>query len=92
MSFKPGDPVWCRVDPGHEKLGSIGEIAAVVVEPHIMLIGWYIIDFEGNKGWAAPENYLRPRNPPVREREQLGEWELCPWRPLTETVTGSPHE
>lgn len=95
MSYKPGDPVWCRVDAGHEKLGSIGEIAAVIVGKHI-LSGWWSIDLESaDKGWAAPESYLRPRNPPPAKeptREELGEWDLCPWRPEHVTVSGDSRE
>lgn len=36
--------------------------------------------------WRIFEEHLRPRedDPPKHE---LGEWELCPWRPSSETVS-----
>lgn len=88
MSFSPGDPVWCRVDPGHSHLGNAGELPAVIAK-HGFMAGWWIVDIDGVR-WAAPNHYLRPRNPPAPTREELGEWDLCPWRPerQPETVSG----
>ena len=38
-------------------------------------------------GCVCPPRFLRKRKPPEQKREQLGEWELCPWRPNTAPVT-----
>ena len=42
---------------------------------------------EPDKNHGVPVSMLRKKPPPQR-RQELGEWELCPWRPvgLPETV------
>jgi hypothetical protein len=35
--------------------------------------------------WGCPPSWLRKKRPPEadRKREELGEWDLCPWKPET---------
>lgn len=85
MTFKAGDPVWVAVMPGHSELGNPGELPAVVAGPSFMDKTWYRINIEGHgDGWHSDGKRLRPRRPPDEKREELGEWELCPWQPTKE--------
>lgn len=41
----------------------------------------YDIETPDGKQWLALPHELRKKHPPARIREDLGEWELCPWKP-----------
>lgn len=90
MKFKVGDPVWCRCERYDHPHGWF----AGVVTGHTELV-WapYNVTIDGITHSAA-EEHLRPRRPPPKEqqREQLGEWELCPWQPSQVTVRADSHE
>src|SRR5690242_3293553 len=43
------------------------------------LVDGYEVDFLGRRYWA-PADWLR-RKPPKVDRQELGEWDLCPWQP-----------
>jgi hypothetical protein len=40
--------------------------------------------------WALPYQ-IRLRRPPQSDREQLGKWELCPWRPERAAICSAPN-
>lgn len=45
---------------------------------------------DGRKFGAQPVNLRKKRLPPPRE--ELGEWDLCPWQPSVSTVSDSSNE
>lgn len=38
-----------------------------------------------NQFWLIEPQYLRLKQLPEPQRQELGEWELCPWRPPVRT-------
>lgn len=84
--FKVGDLVRILANPndeGEEKT-LVGTVATVDEPLHF--VDWEMGEAYGlDNGWHVIEDDLeivRP-DPP---REQLGEWDLCPWRPERATV------
>jgi hypothetical protein len=88
MTYKAGDPVWVLVkpnDPGVIEDGAIpGKYEAVVIHR----ITWHPDAYNLNipalsqrERWGAEGRRIWPRKPPEEKREEIGEWELCPWRP-----------
>lgn len=43
---------------------------------------------DGQRFGAMPCNLRKKRPPPLRE--PLGEWDLCPWQPVTHAVSKDP--
>lgn len=40
--------------------------------------------------WAAQPHHLRKKPPKAKPKEEVGEWELCPWQPTAQTVEVQP--
>jgi len=59
-----------------------------LVEAHEVKFGEQTIGVNGHPFGAVPEE-LRKKPPKVTPREQVGEWELCPWQPDRQTVCSS---
>lgn len=70
-----------------------GEYPGVVVGYSSKAANMYLVDVEGvpltrlarlgkdhENHWRCFQEALRPRDPP-QEREELGSWDLCHWRP-----------
>lgn len=50
--------------------------------------GWWLVDFEGlPKTAICHQDHMHPFDELPEQREQLGNWDLCPWRPSQVTVT-----
>lgn len=72
--------MWAYLSPSH------GELLGVVIEvcdcgphrPGMEMI--YHVDIEG-QSLGFLEHRLRPRRPPAGNKEPLGRWADCPWRP-----------
>jgi hypothetical protein len=86
--FKAGDKVWVRTSEGHTTLPRATEVPGVIVD----ILGYplkpwwglcYTVEIAGDAGWGCAEEHLRPRDDPPSKvvREEVGEWDLCPWRP-----------
>lgn len=48
----------------------------------------YVVTRDGRRYRAVPEWLRKRRLPP--QRQEIGEWELCPWRPSVSTVSEKP--
>lgn len=97
MKFKPGDKVWVHSSEGGEFPN--GEFEGVVTRYNNDLFdpGYpYLVDvpacpypWPGGRTeieWVCQECDLRPRGDDKIKRQELGEWDLCPWRPERVTV------
>lgn len=81
--FAPGEIA--RIVPGTPTLPGLERYLGEDVEivgPSFYL-GFYRVRASDGKEFGAAEWALEKRKPPP-QREELGEWALCPWRP-TET-------
>lgn len=84
MKFTPGQKVWVMHHPT-EGVGPSGEYAGIIVG-HLPHKGPDIYEITVEEippkhdYWWTHERYLRPRDDPP-QREPIGEWELCPWKP-----------
>lgn len=88
--YKVGDPVWAKRP--HKK--DAQELPAAVISV-IQISGrccslcskqtTYMVD--AIPDWFICGCLLRPRLPPPPQREELGQWELCPWQPKQSTVS-----
>lgn len=92
MSFKPGDKVWVENQPGGYLLG--GTYPAVVVcnadgRFGILNAEWWEIEISNidKRPLFSHQSTMRRRDdpPPQQEpqREAVGDWALCPWRPVS---------
>ena len=97
MNFKPGDKVWLDiahhsvVPPGaYSSVIVRAPTSSEMAFIHPLWLNrsvgaWWIIDVEGlSKLALAPEAMLMRRDDPPEQqpqREEVGDWELCPWRP-----------
>lgn len=92
MNFKPGDKVWIIV-PGECSYLQPGLYAGVCVRPEYGYApGCWVVDIEGHypplgKEFASQEQYMERRDDPppqqAPKRDEVGDWELCPWRPVS---------
>lgn len=87
--FKVGDLVWCLCQRwDFPKQGWLpGVISGLTNIPDLP----YDVTVDGVTH-TQPENGLRPRDPPRKERQELGEWDLCPWSPRESVVSETPNE
>lgn len=81
--------------------GKFGEGTEVTVLTNLMYLRFdnlpggpatrqgYKIQTPDGKEWGATPDMLRKKKPPGQPREQLGEWELCPWRPKHRSVSST---
>lgn len=88
MNFKPGDKVWIVNTSGQFPVGTYAGVLIGVTFGE----GWWDVDIEGipappGDSTQAHESQFRRRDdpPPQQEpqREATGEWDLCPWRPVS---------
>jgi hypothetical protein len=49
----------------------------------------YLVSLGDGHSYRARRQWLRKKPPKTQLREQLGEWELCPWQPKQLTVDGA---
>jgi hypothetical protein len=95
VNYKTGDPVWVlftRPDlpqvKGQWISGTVLGMSLIMPERYLCEAPEVPVplphlddDYEG--GWRALPSHMKPRKPPEADkvREEVGEWELCPWRP-----------
>ncbi len=90
--------VACDVPEGHNNIYGFrygDEVTIVgVLKPRRFSRGdvcdAYLVSRGDGHSYRAEPQWLRKKPPKQAPHEELGEWELCPWRPLTETVTTEP--
>jgi hypothetical protein len=93
MNPRPGERVWIKNTGGQLPAGTY---SGTVIGPSRMLPDWWECEIDGQpvpllalgRFWEAHKDYMFPRHDPPAVKEQLGEWELCPWRPERTTVNG----
>jgi len=99
MNFSIGDRVVIVMHPDVEvwdveiPVGSVGTVAGPLERcPTIKGVDWchsHRIDFDdGRYEWFVPQ-CLQKLEPPPAPREEVGEWELCPWKPGLPQTVGS---
>jgi len=49
--------------------------------------GYYVISHRGKDWQVRPDQLRKKTGPPPPAREQVGEWELCPWQPAQGKTT-----
>lgn len=89
MIPRPGQRVWTTAKGGGDL--PAGRYTGTAVGPSPKARGWWELNLDGHdKLYIAHQDYIFPLDDPPREREKLGEWGLCPWRPQQVTVEAKP--
>ena len=91
-NFKVGDV--CVIVNSITHAENIGRHCTVTSELYqwwCMGVNWSVHDIvsENGEAYRAHPDCLRkiePPKPPDEQRQELGEWELCPWQPKRERV------
>jgi hypothetical protein len=88
--FKVGDMVEivaAKTNMGSKMVGECGLVIQVLVWEGT---SYYLLDIDERCYWPSygwTDNSLRLKRPPEkREDLELGDWDLCPWRPTKERV------
>lgn len=89
MKFKPGDICVVRTCPIHPHRAMPGHQTTILsVDPIRCKDRPYETDIPPGPGYVGPfkhcwgcDTCFELKNPPAMQREEAGDWALCPWRP-----------